>query len=108
MVLGVLSEGIQYLFIHRFSGLDGGIYSAVSMEIESSLSVGGYFALMALKNTLLFVILAVVTAGVSKLTKRLLPTLAVMTAFVFAPMIFSYFGIAILDKLSFLTLFLRS
>ena len=108
VVLGILSEGIQFLFAHLFSGLDGAIYSAVSMEIESSLSVGGYFALMSIKNILLFVLLGLVTAAVSRLTKRLLPTLAVMTAFVFAPMIFSYFGITILDKLSFLMLFLRS
>lgn len=107
VILGILSEGIQFLFVHLFSGLDGGIYSAVSMEIESSLSVGGYFALMAIKNTMLFVILAVVTAGVSRLTKRLLPTLAVMTAAVFASIIFSYFGITFLDTLSFLNLFVR-
>lgn len=107
VVLGLLSEGIQFLFIHLFSGLDGAMYSAVSMEIESGLSVGGYFALMTIKNIVLFVILGVVTAGVSRLTKRLLPTLAVMTAAVFAPMIFSYFGITLLDKLSFLNLFVR-
>ena len=107
VVLGVLSEGIQFLFVHLFSGLDGGIYSAVSMEIESALSVGGYFALMAIKNIALFVILGVVTALTSRVTKRLLPTLAIMTAAVFAPMIFSYFGITLLDKISFLNLFVR-
>jgi hypothetical protein len=107
VVLGVLSEGIQFLFVHLFSGLGGATYSVISMEIESTLSVGGYFALMAMKNTMLFVILSVVTAGVSRLTKRLLPSLAIMTAAVFAPMIFSYFGITLLDNLSFLNLFVR-
>lgn len=106
-LLGILSEGIQFLFVYLFSGLDGAAYSAASMKIESSLSVGGYFALMTIKNIALFIILAVVTAGVSRLTKRLLPTLSVMTAAVFAPMIFSYFGITLLDKLSFLNLFAR-
>ena len=107
VVLGALSEGIQFLFVNLFSGLDGATCSVISMEIESSLSVGGYFALMALKNTLLFVILGIVTAAVSRFTKRLLPTLAVMTTAVFAPMIFFYFGITLLDKLSFLNLFVR-
>ena len=107
VVLGLLSEGIQFFFVHLFSGLGGATYSVISMEIESLLSVGGYFALMAIKNIALFIILAVVTAGVSKLTKRLLPTLSAMTAAVFAPMIFSYFGITLLDKLSFLNLFVR-
>lgn len=107
VVLGVLSEGIQFLFVHLFSGLGGATYSVISMEIESTLSVGGYFALMAIKNIALFVILGVVTAGISRLTKRLLPTLAIMTAAVFAPMIFSYFGITLLDNLSFLNLFVR-
>ena len=107
VVLGILSEGIQFLFVHLFSGLGGATYSAVSMEIESLLSVGGYFALMAIKNIALFVLLGAATAAVSRLTKRLLPTLAIMTTAVFAPMIFSYFGITLLDKVSFLNLFVR-
>ena len=106
-ILGLLSEGIQIFYAYVFSGLDGMIYSAVSMEIKSSLSVGGHFALMVLKNITLFSILAVLTSAISKLTKRLLPTLVIMTVLVFAPMIFSYFGISLLDKLSFLNLFVR-
>ncbi len=105
IILGVLSESIQFFFADLFSGLDGAKYSAISMEIESSLSVGGYFALMTIRNSALFAILAVVTAAVSQLTKRLLPTLAIMTAAVFAPMIFAYFGILLPENLSFLNLF---
>ncbi len=107
LILGILSEGIQFLYAYAFSGLDGVMYSAVSMEINSSLSVGGYFALMVLKNIALFSLLAVLTAAISKLSKRLIPTLVIMTVLVFSPMIFSYFGITLFDKLSFLNLFAR-
>lgn len=66
-----------------------------------------YFLLSALKNTALYGLLALVCAGVSRFTKRLIPTLLIMAIFVFAPLVFSYFGITLLDHISFLKLFGR-
>ena len=106
-VLGALSELCQLLFVVFLYGISGVGCSAMSMELASSLSVGGYFLMMAIRNVALYVVLALLTAGVSRVTKRLIPTLAVMTVLVFAPMVFSYFGITLFEPLSFLNLFAR-
>ena len=107
VVLGLISEACQFIYVGVCSGLDGASYSAISMEMESTLSVGGYFACSMLKNMMLYSMLAGVTAGISKLTRRMIPTLVVMAVVVFSPMIFSYFGISLFDQVSFLNLFMR-
>ncbi len=106
-LLGLLSNGLEMIFADYFSGLHGAKYSARSMELESSLSVFGYFALMTIKQLALFSLLAVLTAGLSRLTKKLIPTLLIITVLIFFPMIFSYFGISLFEKFSFLNLFVR-
>lgn len=110
LVLSAVSELCQFLFVSHFSGLPGASYSAISMELlgkSGSCPMWLYFLLSTLKNTALYGLLALVCAGVSRFTKRLIPTLLIMTVFVFAPLVFSYFGITLLDHISFLKLFGR-
>ncbi len=107
LVLGLCGVLIEFFLVVRFSGLPGASYMALGMELETSLSVGGYFALVTMKQLGLFVLLSVMTAGLSRLTKKLIPTLLILTVLVFAPMIFSYFEVTLFDKISFLNLFAR-
>ena len=108
LFIGVFSEALQFIFADMGFTLCGGEYSLVSIEgFTKTTPVWLYFALEAVKNVALFVFLAFATAGLSKLTGKLVPTLCVMTVIVFAPMIFSYFGIEAFEKLSFLNLFGR-
>ncbi len=107
ILLGAVSELCQFAFACIFSGTPGAGYSALSMEIAFPFSVGVYFLTVAVKNVLLYAGLALLTAGVSGAMKRLIPTLFVMTSLIFAPMVFSYFGIPLFDRLSLLNLFAR-
>lgn len=110
LLFSLLTELCQFLFVLHFSGLPGASYPAVSIEAFSgagNYSLGMYFLLSVLKNVFLAEILALACVGISRLTKRLIPTLLLMTALVFAPVVFSYFGISLFDKISYLNLFGR-
>ncbi len=106
-LFGGVANGMELLFIDHFWGLNGMRYSALSMEIESTYSVFGYCVLIIWKQLMLLSFLAIATAGLSRLTKKLIPTLLIMVVLVFSPMIFSYFGIPVFDNISFLNLFMR-
>ena len=108
LFIGVLSEALQFIFADVGFTLCGEEYSLVSIEgFTKTMPVWVHFALAAVKNVALYVLLAIAITGLSKLTGRLVPTLCVMTVIVFAPMIFSYFGIEAFEKLSFINLFGR-
>ena len=108
LFIGVLSEALQFVFADIGFALRGGSYSLISIEdFTKTIPVWVHFVLAAVKNVALYVLLALTTTGLSKLTGRLVPTLGVMIVIVFAPMIFSYFGIEAFEKLSFINLFGR-
>ena len=108
LVIGVFSEVLQFIFADVGFTLCGEEYSLVSIEgFTKTMPVWVHFSLAAVKNVALYVLLALTTTGLSKLTGRLVPTLGVMTVIVFAPMIFSYFGIEAFEKLSFINFFGR-
>ena len=67
---------------------------------EASGSIGGHFFLVYLRQLGVGLAVAVLTALTSRVTKKYLPTLAVMGILAFAPMIFGYFGFDFLEALS--------
>ncbi len=107
LFVGLLSDGCELIFAEMYAELRGASYSARSMGLDTGLPVWGYFALMTMKKLGILSLLAVLTATLSRLTKRLIPTLVVMTLVITAPLILNYFGITILDDLSILNLFRR-
>ncbi len=105
-----LAELCQFLFVAVYSGLPGAGAAAVCIESlagAGSVPLWVYFGGSVLKNMALCVIVALACAGISRVTKRIIPTLLIMTVIVFAPMIFSYFGISLFENLSYLNLFVR-
>ena len=109
-VLGTAFEATQYIYAARFSGLPGGAYTAISIEgtkVVGNISVGMHFFLESARNVLYYVLLALGVAGISRGTKRILPSLAIPTVVVFAPTVMSYFGINIFEKVNLLNIFVR-
>ena len=69
---------------------------------EVSGTIGGHFALIFLRQIGVALAVAFATVGVSRLTKKYLPTLAIMGMIAFAPTLFGYFGFDFLQELSLL------
>ena len=69
---------------------------------EASGTIGGHFALIFLRQIGVALAAAFATVGVSRLTKKFLPTLAIMGMIAFAPTLFGYFGFDFLQELSLL------
>ncbi len=81
---------------------DAGVCTASLMLLEkySSLTIAGYFALRALKTVLIFCAIGATTFALSRVMKKNLITLVIMTAILFLPEVFSLFGVSLLDKVS--------
>ncbi|MBQ0125625.1 MAG: hypothetical protein KBS59_04785 [Clostridiales bacterium] len=109
LVIGLAFEMIQFLYAGKFQGLYGLDYPAASLEgvKAKSASVLGYFVLTVVRNILMCSAIAVGTAGISKLTKKILPALIVPTVVIFAPSVLAYFGVELFKKISILNLFAR-
>ncbi|MBR7161866.1 MAG: hypothetical protein IKD07_05575 [Clostridia bacterium] len=95
-------EAYQYYACIRETGLPMPSAPAVSLPAlaEASGSIGGHFFLVYLRQLGVGLAVAVLTALTSRVTKKYLPTLAVMGILAFAPMIFGYFGFDFLEALS--------
>ena len=69
---------------------------------EASGTIGGHFLRIFLRQLGVALAFAYATVGVSRLTKKFLPTLAIMGMIAFAPTLFGYFGFDFLQELSLL------
>ena len=63
-------------------------------------TIAGHFALIFLRQIAVALAVAFLTVGVSRMTKKFLPTLAIMAMIAFTPMLFGYFGFDFLQELS--------
>ena len=95
-------EAYQYYICIREAGLPLPNAPAISLPAlaEASGTIGGHFALIYLRQIGVALATAFATVGVSRLTKKYLPTLALMGIIAFAPMLFGYFGFDFLQELS--------
>ena len=76
-------------------------------NVGDSITVGWHFFLEAARNVIWYVLLALGTAGISRGTKNIFPSLVIPTAVMFAPTVLAYFGVSVFEKLSLLNLFVR-
>ncbi len=97
-------EAWQYYVCATEHGLPLPNAPAISLPAlaEASGTIGGHFALILLRQLGVALAVAFATVGVSRLTKKFLPTLAVMGMIAFAPTLFGYFGFDFLQELSLL------
>ena len=95
-------EGYQYYICAKEIGLPMANAPAISLPALADVSgtIGGYFVLVFIRQLSISLGVALLTAIVSRLTKKFLPTLALMGILAFAPMIFGFFGYDFLEKLS--------
>ena len=95
-------EAYQYYVCMTEIGLPMPNAPAISLPAlsEAAGSIGGHFFLIYLRQLGVGLAVAVLTALLSRATKKFLPTLAIMGILAFAPMIFGYFGFDFLEKLS--------
>ena len=95
-------EAYQYYVCMTEIGLPMPNAPAISLAAlsEASGTIGGHFFLVYLRQIGVGFAVAVLTALLSRVTKKFLPTLAIMGILAFAPMIFGYFGFDFLEKLS--------
>jgi|GEM_PF-1329690 len=95
-------EICQYYVCSREAGLLMPNAPAISLPALAGASgtIAGHFALIFLRQIAVALAVAFATAGVSRMTKKYLPTLAIMGAIAFAPMLFGYFGFDFLQELS--------
>ena len=110
LLLAAFFESVQFATVNRFSGLPGGSYPVISMEQfaeAGSASVQGYFLGREVRNLFLYGLFGAATVLLSRLTKKIVPTLLVSAAVVFAPVVLSYFGVTFLDAVSVISLFAR-
>ena len=97
-------EAWQYYVCFTEHGLPLPNAPAISLPAlaEASGTIGGHFALIFLRQIGVALAAAFATVGVSRLTKKFLPTLAIMGMIAFAPTLFGYFGFDFLQELSLL------
>ena len=97
-------EAWQYYVCMTEHGLPLPNAPAISLPAlaEASGTIGGHFALIFLRQLGVALAVALATVGTSRLTKKFLPTLAIMGMIAFAPTLFGYFGFDFLQELSLL------
>jgi hypothetical protein len=97
-------EAWQYYVCMTETGLPLPNAPAISLPALEGVSgtIGGHFALIFLRQIGVTLAVAFATVGVSRLTKKFLPTLAIMGMIAFAPTLFGYFGFDFLQELSLL------
>ena len=97
-------EAWQYYVCMTETGLPLPNAPAISLPALEGVSgtIGGHFALIFLRQIGITLAVAFATVGVSRLTKKFLPTLAIMGMIAFAPTLFGYFGFDFLQELSLL------
>ncbi len=97
-----LCEAYQYYVCMTEIGLPMPNASVISLPSLAGVSgtIGGHFFLIYLRQLGVGLVIAFLTALLSRVTKKILPTLAIMGILAFAPMIFGYFGFDFLEKLS--------
>jgi len=103
-------EAYQYYVCIKEIGLPMPNAPAISLPVlsEAAGTIGGHFFLIYLRQLGVGLAVAVMTALMSRATKKFLPTLAIMGILAFAPMIFGYFGFDFLEKLSLMNFLGRS
>ena len=104
VLMVAVCEFWQYCVCATESGLPLPNAPAISLPAlaEVSGTIGGHFALIFLRQIGVALAVAFATVGVSRLTKKYLPTLAIMGMIAFAPTLFGYFGFDFLQELSLL------
>lgn len=97
-------EAWQYYVCMTETGLPLPNAPAISLPALEGVSgtIGGHFTLIFLRQIGVTLAVAFATVGVSRLTKKFLPTLAIMGMIAFAPTLFGYFGFDFLQELSLL------
>ena len=97
-------EAWQYYVCMTETGLPLPNAPAISLPALEGVSgtIGGHFTLIFLRQIGITLAVAFATVGVSRLTKKFLPTLAIMGMIAFAPTLFGYFGFDFLQELSLL------
>ena len=95
-------EAYQYWICIKEIGLPWANAPTISLPLLSEFSgtIGGHFFLIYLRQLGVALAFAALTAAVSRVTKKFLPTLAIMGVLAFAPIIFGYFGFDFLEELS--------
>lgn len=95
-------ESWQYYVCNAEKGLPLPNAPAISLPALAGASgtIAGHFALIFLRQIAVALAVAFLTVGVSRMTKKFLPTLAIMAIIAFTPMLFGYFGFDFLQELS--------
>ena len=95
-------ESWQYYVCNAEKGLPLPNAPAISLPALAGASgtIAGHFALIFLRQIAVALAVAFLTVGVSRMTKKFLPTLAIMAMIAFTPMLFGYFGFDFLQELS--------
>ncbi|MBQ3488998.1 MAG: ABC transporter permease [Clostridia bacterium] len=95
-------EAYQYYVCITEMGLPLPSAPAISLPLLENVqgTIGGHFVLIYLRQLAVGVSVAVLTAVLSRVTKKFLPTLALMSILAFTPMIFGYFGFDFLQEFS--------
>ncbi|MBQ0126115.1 MAG: hypothetical protein KBS59_07340 [Clostridiales bacterium] len=109
-ILGLLFEAVQYIYVDVFWDLSGVSYPVMCIEktnVSREISVGAYFLLSSIRNVLFYTLTALFAGTVSRLSKRVILSLAVPTVVIFVPTVLAYFGVEIFEKINFLNLFAR-
>ena len=103
VLIFTVCEGIQYFYVARYTGLPSPLAPAAGapcLSCTEDISIIGCFLLTFLRQLTAGIIITLLTAFVSRFTKKPLPTAALMICVAFAPAALSYFGFDFLNAVS--------
>ncbi len=111
VLLLTVCEACQYLMVIRRVGLQYPEAPARSLPLLNDTgdrSIAAHFVLIYLRQLGIVTGLSLLAVLLSRVTKKLLPTIAIIAVIAFAPTIFNYFGIHLFDAFSLITLLGRA